>query len=69
MPVRNIAPVTVAYKKQVMMRKFPIFLPVGPGADPMAALIDRTMGKMTPPARAVTEGMAGAMIKSLTPKA
>ena len=67
MPVRNIAPVIGVNWKQVMTRKSPMRLPVGPGWESRTWLMDFAIGSTMPPERAVTEGMAGAMIRSARP--
>ena len=69
MPVMNMAPVMGVNWKHTMVRKSPIFLPVGPGPEPSTSLIERATGKMMPPERAVTDGVAGAMIRSVMPSA
>ena len=47
-----------------MMRKSPIFRPLSPGVDPITRLIDLTIGRIIPPERAVTLGIAGDMMRS-----
>ena len=42
------------------MRNEPIFFAVGPGSDPLLLAKEVMMGKYTPPALAVVDGIAGA---------
>lgn len=69
MPVMKRAPVIGVKWKHVITRKSPIFLPVFPGPEPKTPLMALTTGRIMPPERAVTEGMAGAMMRSAVPNA
>ena len=65
MPVMNMAPVMGVNWKQAMVRKSPIFLPVGPGPEPSTLFIERAMGKMIPPDRAVTEAERAKLLSAI----
>lgn len=47
------------------MRNAPIFRAVAPGSEPKTDARLRTIGNMMPPDRAVFDGVAGLMMKSL----
>ena len=68
MPVMNIEPVIGVKWKHVRFRNSPIFFWEGPGSLPNTVLIDLATGRMMPPERAVTLGMAGAISRSAMPR-
>jgi len=67
--VINMAEVIALHWKVFFIRKAPTRRAVGPGSESKAEHRLRTIGNSTPPARAVLEGIAGAIIRSLIAKA
>ena len=63
--VKNAAAIGASTWKDTTSRNAPILRAVAPGSDPKAEARLRTIGKRIPPERAVFDGVAGAMMKSL----
>ena|SRR5574344_913248 len=63
--VTNMEEVMQLFWKVQAIRYEPIFLEVGPGSLPKAEHRLRTMGNRMPPPRAVLDGVAGAIIRSV----
>ena len=63
-PVRNIADAAYVVWNDTSIKNDPILPAVGPGSDPKAPATERVIGKITPPPRAVSDGMNGASTRS-----
>ena len=62
--MRNIAETTRSAWKSVFIRNAPMRSAVGPGSDPNARATFSVMGNRIPPARAVLDGVIGAITRS-----
>src|SRR5260221_13777389 len=62
--VRNIAETTRSPWYSVFIRYAPIRPAVGPGSDPKTRATFKVMGNRIPPARAVLDGVIGAIARS-----
>ena len=64
--VRKAAAIGASAWNDTTIRNAPIFRAIAPGSDPKTEARLRTIGNMIPPERAVFDGVAGLMMKSLS---